>query len=467
MNARLLLLCAGVLSACALLPAARSQQRDTATAPAGNHGESARRVPLGPVQSERFHTQYVRLGSNNAEGLLYEPVNPNPAKARVAIVYSFPDNNNFNAPPGRELANRGYRVLMVNYHGADEGPEAYAPSISRGIEYARGLPGVERVVIIGHSGGGHLMTFYEDVAEHGPAACQGRQLIYPCQGDRLKDLAKPDGLILLDPALGAFHRMSSMDPAVNDRDRKRNAAVDMFSPANGYDVGTGRATYSAEFAKRFYAAQAARNARVVEHALERLHAIEQGTSQYTDDEPFVVPGMSSHPPGARLYQPDLALVAHTKKPHTLLKSDGSTAEVILPSVRPPTGMEFATSLTSLNVMSENVTVRRFLANDAIRTKPGYTFTVDDIVGVEWDSSMNSTPGDAEGVTVATLVMVMTCHYLVVPGEIVFDHLAAKDKTLVGVEGALHEFNACRPEYGDTVKRTFDFVDGWLAKPGRF
>jgi len=461
------MLCTLALAACALLSNAQSQEEST-PAPAGdNHGESGRRAPpMGPVQSERFHTQYVRLGSNSAEGLLYEPVNPSP-KARIAVVYSFPDDNNFNSPPGRELANRGYRVVMVNYHGTDEGPESYAPSISRGIEYVRGLPGVERVVIIGHSGGGHLMSFYENVAEHGPAACQGRQLVYPCKGDRLKGLAKPDGIVLLDPALGALHRMSSMDPAVNERDRKRNAAVDMYLPANGYDVAAKRAMYSPDFAKRFYAAQAARNARLVQHALDRLHTIEQGTAQYTDDEPFVVPGMSSHPAGARLYQPDLTFVAHTKKPHTLLKSDGSSSEEVVPSVRPPTGTQFADQLNSLSVMSENVTVRRFLANDAIRTKSGYGFTADDIVGVEWDSSMNSTPGAAEGITVASLVMVMSCHYLVVPGEIIFNHLASKDKTLVAVEGALHEFNACRPEYGDTVKRTFDFVDSWISKPGRF
>jgi pimeloyl-ACP methyl ester carboxylesterase len=463
MNTKISLLCALGVLGCALVSGAHSQESG---APAGgNRGEATRKVPVGPLDNDRFHTRYVRLGSNNAEGLLYEPVDPGP-KARVAVVYSFPSENNFNSPPGRELAKRGYRVLMVNFHGADVGPEVYAPSISHGIEYLRSLPGVERVVIIGHSGGGHLVTFYADVSANGPAACQGKQLIYPCRGEGLKGLAKPDGLILLDPALGAFHRMSSMDPAVNDTDRRRNATVDMFLPANGYDPAAKRAAYSAEFAKRFYAAQAARNDRILKHALERLQAIEQGTAQFSDDEPFVVPGMSSHPPGARLYQPDVSIVAHTKQSHTLLKSDGSAVDTVLSSVRPPTGAAFADELNSLNVMSENVTVRKFLANDAIRTTAGYAFTADDIVGVEWDSSMNSTPGDARGVNVPALVMVMTCHYLVVPGEIVFNHLASKDKTLVGVEGALHEFNACKPEYGDTVKRTFDYVDNWLSKPGR-
>ena len=38
---------------------------------------------------------------------------------------------------------------------------------------------------------------------------------------------------------------------------------------------------------------------------------------------------------------------------------------------------------------------------------------------------------------------------------------------MGVEGADRGFTARRPEYGDTIKRAFDYVDGWLCKAGRF
>ena len=112
-------------------------------------------------------------------------------------------------------------------------------------------------------------------------------------------------------------------------------------------------------------------------------------------------------------------------------------------------------------MSQNTTVREFLAQSGIRLGKDFAFTEDNIVGVDWKSAMNSTPGNAEGITVPTLVMAMTCHYLMVPDEIIYDHLAAKDKTLVMVEGATHGFAPCKPEYGDTVKRTFDYVDTWL------
>jgi hypothetical protein len=61
---------------------------------------------------------------------------------------------------------------------------------------------------------------------------------------------------------------------------------------------------------------------------------------------------------------------------------------------------------------------------------------------------------------------MTCHYLLVPGEIIYDHIAARDKVYAAVEGATHGFAPCRPEYGDTTKRTFDYLDTWLSQ-GRF
>jgi len=419
--------------------------------------------PSGPIQSDKFRTVYVRLGQSD-EGLLYDPASPG-ANARIAILQSHPNGNNFNAPMGRELASRGYRVLMVNHHGDEESPDVYAPGISRGIQYLRTLAGVERVVVLGHSGGGHLMAFYANVAEHGPSACQGPEKLYPCGGDLLTGLAKPDGVVLLDSTLGAFHQMSSVDPAVDGKTRA--AALDMFSTVNGYDAGAKAATYSADFAKRFYAAQAARNTRIVDGALERLRAITKGSSPFTDDEPLTIPGMGVNAAGARLYQPDVAFAARTRKPHTVLKADGTRPEVVVPSVRPPSGQQAAEGLGTLRTMTQNTTVRRFLALSAIRTTPDFAITADDIVGVNWASATTSTPANAEGIGVPTLVMVMSCHYLVVPGEIIFDHLGSKDKTYAAVEGAVHGFTPCKPEYGDTVKRTFDYVDGWLGKAGRF
>jgi pimeloyl-ACP methyl ester carboxylesterase len=115
----------------------------------------------------------------------------------------------------------------------------------------------------------------------------------------------------------------------------------------------------------------------------------------------------------------------------------------------------------------NVTVRHYLSFQGLRVDPDYALTEDDIIGVHWRSTPNSIQGNLEGIRVPTLVMAGTCSPHLVLNEIAYDHSAARDKTFVAVEGANHGFLPCRSEYGDTFGKTFDFVDGWLSKHGRF
>jgi hypothetical protein len=217
---------------------------------------------------------------------------------------------------------------------------------------------VQRVVIAGHSGGGHLIAFYGNVAERGPAGCQRPEVLYPCKSEEVSNLAKPDGVILLDPSLGAFHPMSSVDPAVKGEGGQRDAALDMFAAANGYDSSTGKATYSADFTKRFYAAQAARNQRLVDDAVAKLKQIDAGKGPFKDDAPLVIPGDSDGATGVRLYHTDLRFLSHTKQPHLLLKPDGSSPEVVIQSVRSVTGPRVERTLGTLATMGVNTTVRQ-------------------------------------------------------------------------------------------------------------
>jgi hypothetical protein len=260
--------------------------------------------------------------------------------------------------------------------------------------------------------------------------------------------------------------MSAIDPAVANDVSVRNTSLDMFSAANGFDAAAKRGHYSADFARRFYAAQSKRNNEVLAHAIERLRTVDQGKGRYANDEPLEVPGLGADANGARLYQTDPAFAAHTKAPHLLLKADGTRAEQIIQSVRAPAS-QAATQLRTLGVTSTATTLRAYLAHAAIRTTPDFAITADDITGVDWRSASDSAPGNAYGIAAPTLVMAMGCHYLMVPAELIYDRLPAKDKTYAAVEGATHGFSPCKPEYGDTMKRTFDFVDEWLSKAGRF
>ena len=446
------------VSVLAILMGAQAQDVPPAAQPATAH------TPIsGPIQTSRYKATFVKLGIASAEGLLYEPVKA-PA-SRVAVVFTFP-RATFGAEPVTELASRGYRVLLVTPYTEDESPFDGVRETSQAIKYLRALPGIERVVVMSHSGGGRMMAFYVDVALNGPAACQNPEILYPCTTKEASGLEKPDGLVLLDSAPGAFNTAVSVDPAFVG-DKRTNLDLDMYSAANGFDAAAGSAKYPDDFRKKYFAAQSERNNQIVDKAVAQLKLLNDGKGTFSGDEPLVIPGAVDGGFAASLHHTDVTLLSHTKRPHILLKTDGTTPEVIIQSVRSPIGAQNARELNSLCCDSLNYTVKHFLANDAIRTTKDFAETDDDILGVDWKSSLRSTPGAAEGITVPTLVLAMSCFQFIVPDEIIYDHLAAKDKTYAAVEGALHNFAPCKPEYGDTRKRAFDFVDGWLSKPGRF
>jgi hypothetical protein len=428
----------------------------------------AQSVPMGPVKNDLYHVAFVRLASNRINGWLYEPEKPGP-NARIALVYSYPRPTSFDVPAA-EMASRGYRVLLVRHYVGDRRGEIESPldgfeETSRGISYMRTLPGVERVVLVAWGASVTMASLYDDVAERGASACQNPDVLYPCKTQQVADLAKPDGLVTFDPGPGALTTASDVDPAYSGESRTI-VALDMYASANGYDAKTGSAKYSDEFRKHFFAAQSARSNQIIDDAVSRLKVVEQHKGAFSDNEPMLVPGAVNVRARTSLHRTDTSLLSHTKQPHTLIKADGTRKNVIVQSVRTPTGSD-EIKLVGQCCESINYTVRRFLANDAVRTTKEFALTDDDIVGVDWKSSNALPPANAEGITVPTLVVTQTCFQFVVPSEMFYDHLAAKDKTFAAVEGGEHFFTPCKPEYGDTKKRTFDFVDEWLAKSGRF
>jgi hypothetical protein len=240
----------------------------------------------------------------------------------------------------------------------------------------------------------------------------------------------------------------------------------MFDPRNGYNPDTKGGTYTPEFLRRYFAEQGARQNRLIDDALGRLAIIEKGEGNYKDDEPYIVLGSSVHAyDGARIDLADMKLVSKTRAPHTLLKADGSAPVQILNSTRPPLANSAETD--RLERTTQDVTVRHFLTFLAMRTTEGYKMSEDNIVGVEWRSVANSVPGNVQGIKVPSLFMSATCAPHLVFTEVAYDLSAAKDKQFVGVDGADHQLRPCKPEFGDTFKRSFDYIDQWLLKPGRF
>jgi hypothetical protein len=453
---------AALLAAVAILAAPMAAAAQTPSSPR----------PAAVVQTR---TTFVPLG-NGANALLVEPLTLDPARSRIVVLVAHPeDANTFGYFLGRVLPAYGYRVMMVNTYAPERTYEGFVGPLAAAITTLRAMPGVDRIILAGHSTGGPELTAYQDIAENGPAACQGAERIYKCgdtvPADRgqtlsLTGLPRADGLMLLDSNAGAPARTIALDPSVSgDAPRTRNPVLDMFAAANGYDAASKGGQYNSAFRQAYFAAQAARANRLVATAGDRLAKIEAGEGLYLDDEPFVIPGSDLHVNGARLDLADVSLLSRSHAPHPVLKADGTTTTEIVTRIAAPAaqpedqGRLYDTTL--------NVTVRHFLSFDALTLTPDYALTDSDIRGVVWRSTANSVPGNVEGIHVPTLIMAATCAQHLTTSEIAFDRSAATDKTFVGVEGANHGFQPCKPEYGDTLKRTFDYVDGWLTAAGRF
>ena len=414
-------------------------------------------------------TTFVRLGGRG-NAVIVERETPVPAKRRVAILVTHPEHaNNFNYFHGLELAKYGYTVMLLNNYGPEDTYEEYLAPIAAGIKALHSTAGVEKVVLAGHSSGGTELTYYQDVAENGPAACQSPERIAKCQSKDAQNLPKADGVIILDANSGAVSRMTALNPAMNPHDSTQlDSALDMFAVTNGYDAATGKASYSPEFLKKYFAAQASRANQLDDEASARLVKIEKGEGRFKDDEPFVVAGSSGAGRAAAGANPsgtDLRLLASTHAPHLLLKADGTQSMQVISGVGGPT--QRPDDQGKLSQTTVNVTVRHYLSFDALRVKPDFRLTADNITGVDWRSSGDSLQGNVQGIHAPTLVVAAGCGADLVLLEIAYDLSAASDKTYVGVEGANHNMGPCRPEFGDTYRRAFDYMDQWLSKPGRF
>lgn len=427
------------------------------------------------AQNEQIKNTYVHLASG-VPGVFYEPVTlGEKSHIGVFVMHAAGDYLTFSACT--ELSKRGYRVLCANNSSDkaqtfDDGVlDTTLVEAKLGIAYLRKVPGIDKVVLFGHSGGATVMTAYQDIAENGRKACEGPEKLHKCP-DRVANLLPADGVMLVDANFGqAEMALFSIDPAIVDENSGKNInpALDLFNPKNGFTPNG--SDYSPEFIHKFQSAVGKRENDLIAKALARWDAIQAGKGNYSDDEPFIVPGANSGGGNNKLFTEDIKLMSHTRKPQTLLRADGSSVTQIVYSVRLP---ENAKSLTqSMARGALKTTVKGFLTNYAIRVTSDFGYDEDTVRGVDWTSTYASNPGNVEGVSVPLLIVGMTGHWEYAAAETIFDHAKSPDKTLAYVEGGLHGYGTCTKcektpgEFGDTEKTTYNYVDKWLSKPGRF
>ena len=235
-------------------------------------------VGAGGGAQAQSHPAYIRLGQ--AKGVLYRP-DSGPAP-HVGVIVIHRTGNFLSHPACTELSQRGVAVLCVNARYDNNETlvrfEPIALDIKQAVEYLRQQPGISKVVMFGHSGGGSMIAFYEAVAENGVAYCQDPRRLSKCSGE-LAGLPKVDGLILADAHPGEAEQvMRGLNPSIVQDPKSGRITIDEslnpFNPRNGY-TPSGKSNFTPAFQARYFQAQADEMNGLIDKALV-MAAKEQG-----------------------------------------------------------------------------------------------------------------------------------------------------------------------------------------------
>jgi hypothetical protein len=413
--------------------------------------------------------EFIQFKPSATMGALYYPdpdVYPNP---HIAALNMHRTANRLSHISMENMASRGFVILGMNPRCQNNESlcipwENNALDVKQGIEYLRKLPGITKVVLLGGSGGGPTMSFYQAVAENGVAFCQQPQKLVKCS-DELANLPRADGVVFRDAHLGnGANALRSLNPAViNDNEvMNENAAprldprLDPFNIENGFNPN-GESSYSDDFKETYFRAQSERMNRLIDIALGRMRQIEAGTYKYPDDDAFMIPNGD----GTRLMRLDLSIDHSTLKPRKFLKNNGEIEDCcIVSSVRPvdlsPEMNETFWSGTRM------LTLRSFLSTRAIRSTQA-------MVEIDWCSSNNSTVCNVQEISVPVLISAMGGHYFLRNSEIFYELAASGDKDFVVLEGAVHGITPCEAcvaggydgRYDNSVRNYYDYVAKWI------
>jgi hypothetical protein len=409
--------------------------------------------------------RFIPFGGG-ANGALYVPDSGPPP--HVAFLVSHRNSNYMTHSSTTELSRRGFMVLgmtvrAVNNEALVNWPEL-ALDIRSGVRFLRSQPGITTVILIGPSGGGPVMSFYQAVAENGPAFCQGPNKIDECSSETLAGFVptdKADGIVYLDSVPGnPVNTLRSLNGAVMNENRpfqSINPRLDPFSEKNGFNP-TGDSVYSDEFQDRYFQAQSRRMNALIDKALEIKRQMAEGRYQPADDDSFVFYRNS-----AQLSSFSTAVHRGTLKPAKLLKNDGTIVTQVVNSVRipDPGNREYDQLVGSGNNAGvEELRITSFLTATAVRS----THSLD---GIDWCSANATTICAIREIHVPVLIAAMGAHYFIRDSEMLFENGAMADKDFIVIEGATHGGTGCTEcsavtgvDYSNARKNIYDYVGAW-------
>jgi pimeloyl-ACP methyl ester carboxylesterase len=256
---------------------------------------------------------------------------PAHADPKTVLVFVHPTSNFMGHYALQPMVERGHAAVGVagRYVGNDSTllVESCVADLGAVVRHLRDVKQYERVVLVGNSGGGALVSLYQSQAEKPTITATPA-------GDppdlTQADLPPADGLVLFMAHPSRASVLTEwLDPAILDETDpfRRDPALDVFDSRNG-------PPYPDDFVTRFRQAQQARNRRITAWVKEQLAAMTDLTLPGVNDLPFVVHGTCADPrfldlavdpsdraPGTLWGEPFAANYApHTLGHHTSLRS---------------------------------------------------------------------------------------------------------------------------------------------------
>ena len=425
-------------------------------------------LALPAASFAQSHPEFISLGGLSAA--LYKP-DTGPAP-HVGFVIGHRTANYLNHIACRELSSRGFLALCFNTRFQNNETrvrwEETPLDVRAAVEFVRRQPGITKVILFGHSGGGPLMSFYQAVAENGPAYCQKPERLVKC-GDDLRGLPPADAVVFADAHAGnPVQSLRSLNPSVTLEGGKRTVdpALDPFDEKNGYNP-KGSSHYSKAFQDRYFAAQSKRMNDLIDRALAIQERIRKGDYPYPDDDIFLIPSGGNPGAGAggdaklAMLDPSIADLQSTARPEKLLRNDGTIVTQVVRSVAvAEPGM--ATTNRGFDTGTKIFTLKSFLSANATRGTNANG-------GIDYCSSNNSTTCAVQSISVPMVIAAMGAYQFIRDDEIIFDKSASRDKDYFVLEGAVHGFTPCtacettRGQYSNSVKNLFDYIRNWTNK----
>jgi pimeloyl-ACP methyl ester carboxylesterase len=316
------------------------------------------------------------------------------------------------------------------------------------LQFLRRQPGIAQVVLVGNSGGGSLMALYQAQAQTAPA----RRLKQTPGGRSLRlaetDMPPADGIVFLSAHRGEGHVMTQViDPAVVDEGNPwlTDAALDMYSAANGFREPPAWTEYSDAFIARYREAQLQRVARIDRLAHAMIRASHRAAQQIRQD------GFAQLPQDERRD----AWRAQVHQPVMVVNRTMANPAYADPRFdRSPRGYG---SLMSPRPDIMNFDLRGFAR---VTTPHAWLSTWS---GLSTNADLART---GPAITVPALVVHAECDqevYEHTDARAIFGALASHDKELQVVPGARHYFEAGEAgEDTHALDSAMDVLVGWLS-----